>query len=71
MTTQQKQILVKWVVSILTITAATITALFGLSSCNVTRTITSQSQYLQRGDTSIVIQTKTIEVYDATKKQQF
>lgn len=71
MTTQQKQTLVKWVISILTITAASLAALFGLSSCNVTRTITSQSQYLQRGDTSIIIQTKTIEVYDATKKQQF
>lgn len=71
MTTQQKQTLVKWVVSILTITAASLAALFGLSSCNVTRTITSQSQYLQHGDTSFIIQTKTIEVYDATKKQSF
>ena len=39
-----------------------------LSSCNVTRTITTQSQYYQRGDTSCVIQTKTIETYDASKK---
>ena len=68
MTTQQKQTLVKWVVSILTITAASLAALFGLQSCNVTRTITTQSQYLQRGDTCITIQTKTIEVYDASKK---
>ncbi len=41
---------------------------FGLTSCNVTRTITTQSQYYQRGDTSCVIQTKTIETYDASKK---
>lgn len=39
-----------------------------LSSCNVTRVITNESQYVQRGDTSIVIQTKTIETYDASKK---
>ena len=39
-----------------------------LSACNVTRTVTTQSQYWQRGDTSVVIQTKTIESYDATKK---
>ena len=39
-----------------------------ISSCNVVRTITNESQYLQKGDTSIVIQTKTIESYDATKK---
>ena len=39
-----------------------------LSSCNVTRTITTQSQYYQRGDTTCTIVTKTIETYDATKK---
>lgn len=39
-----------------------------LGSCNVTRTITNESQYFQRGDTSVVIQTKTIETYDATRK---
>lgn len=38
------------------------------TSCNVTRTITNESQYFQRGDTSVLIQTKTIETYDATKK---
>lgn len=68
MTTKQKQTIIKWIVSILTITAATLATLFGLPSCNVSRTITTQSQYLQRGDTNIVIQTKTIETYDATKK---
>lgn len=39
-----------------------------LPSCNVTRTITNESKYLQRGDTSVVIQTKTIEKYDAKKQ---
>ena len=39
-----------------------------LTSCNVTRTVTTQSEYYQRGDTSVVIQTKTVETYDATKK---
>ena len=37
-------------------------------SCNVTRTITTESRYIQRNDTSIVIQSKTIETYDASKK---
>ena len=41
---------------------------FGLTSCNVTRKVTTQSEYVQRGDTSVVIMTKTIESYDATKK---
>lgn len=40
----------------------------GLQSCNVTRTITNESSYLQRGDTNVVIHTKTIETYDASKK---
>ena len=39
-----------------------------MSSCNVTRTITTQSQYYQTGDTTCTIVTKTIETYDATKK---
>lgn len=43
-------------------------AALGLNSCNVTRVITNESSYLQRGDTSVVIHTKTIETYDATKK---
>ena len=38
------------------------------ASCNVTRTVTTQSEFYQRGDTSVVIQTKTVETYDATKK---
>ena len=39
-----------------------------MASCNVTRTITNESQYYQRGDTSVVIQTKTVETYDASKR---
>lgn len=39
-----------------------------MTGCNLTRTITNESQYFQRGDTSVVIQTRTIETYDATKK---
>ena len=50
---------------------AALTALcvsLGLSSCNVTRVITNESSYVQRGDTNVVIHTKTIETYDASKK---
>ena len=55
----------------ITIIIAVLTALgaaFGLSSCNVTRTVTTKSEYWQSGDTSAVIQTRTVETYDATKK---
>lgn len=57
---------------VIAVTIAALTALgttLGLTSCNVTRTITNESQYYQRGDTSVMIQTKTIETYDASKKQ--
>jgi hypothetical protein len=39
-----------------------------LTSCNVTRTVTTTSEYVQKGDTTVVIQSKTIESYDGTKK---
>ena len=39
-----------------------------LASCNVTRTMTTSSEYFQKGDTTVVIQTKTIETYDASRK---
>lgn len=47
-----------------------ITSLLGLSlmSCNVVRTITTESSSVQRGDTSVIIQTKTIESYSAKKQ---
>lgn len=56
---------------IIAVGVAALTALgaaLGLTSCNVTRIITNQSEYYQRGDTSVMIQTKTIETYDASKK---
>ena len=40
----------------------------GLQSCTLSRTMTTTSQCIQRGDTSIVIQTKTVEMYDAQKR---
>lgn len=49
------------------VAALTLVVLFG-SSCNVTRTVTTKSEYFQRGDTSCTIVTKTIESYDASKK---
>ena len=58
----------KIVISVLIAALTALGAAFGLSSCNVTRTITTKSEYWQKGDTSCVIQTKTIESYDGTKK---
>ena len=63
-----RQQIIKIVISVLIAALTALGAAFGLSSCNVTRTITTQSQYYQKGDTTCTILTKTIETYDATKK---
>ena len=63
-----KKQIIKIVISVLIAALTALGAAFGLSSCNVTRTITTQSQYWQKGDSSCVIQTKTIESYDGSKK---
>lgn len=57
----------KAIVGVATALVALLAACLGLSSCNVTRTITTQSSSVQKGDTSIIIQTKTIESYNALK----
>ena len=63
-----KQQIIKIVISVLIAALTALGAAFGLSSCNVTRTVTTKSEYWQKADTSVVIQTKTIETYDASKK---
>jgi len=63
----RKQI-IKIVISVLIAALTALGAAFGLSSCNVTRTITTRSETWQKGDTSVIIQSKTIESYDAVKK---
>ena len=42
-----------------------------LTSCNVTRVVTTQAEYFQKGDTTCTIVTKTVESYDATKKAPY
>ena len=64
-----KKQIIKIVISVLIAALTALGAAFGLSSCNVTRTITTKSEYWQRGDSSAVIQTKTIETYDASQKK--
>ena len=63
-----KKQIIKIIVSVLIAALSALGAAFGLTSCNVTRTVTTKSEYWQKGDTSAVIQTQTVESCDATKK---
>ena len=63
-----RQQIIKIIISVLIAALTALGAAFGLSSCNVTRTVTTKSEYWQKADTSVIIQTKTIETYDASKK---
>ena len=63
-----KKEIIKIVISVLIAAVTALAAGLGLSSCNVTRTVTTRSEAWQRGDTSVVIQTKTVESYDGSRK---
>ena len=63
----QKQRLMKAIKYLALSIATAIAMALGLTSCNVTRTITTESRSLTRGDTAIIIQSKTIESYTAMK----
>lgn len=60
--------ILKIIVQVLIAALTALVTSLGLTSCNVSRVITNQSEYYQKGDTSVVIQTKTIETYDAYKR---
>lgn len=55
------------IVGVATALVALLAAILGLTSCNVTRTITTESKSVQKGDTAVIIQSKTIESYNAKK----
>lgn len=63
----QKERLVKAIKYLAVAIATAVAMALGLTSCNVTRTITTESKSLSRGDTAIIIQSKTIESYNAMK----
>ena len=63
----QKQRLVKVIKYLFVSIATAIAMALGMTSCNVTRTITTESRSVTKGDTAIIIQSKTIESYNAKK----
>jgi hypothetical protein len=67
LTEAQKERLVKAMKDLAVAIATAVAMAMGLTSCNVTRTITTESRSLTRGDTAVIIQSKTIESYNAKK----
>ena len=63
-----KRQIAKIIISVLIAALTALGAGFGLTGCNVTRTVTTRSEAWQRGDTSVIIQSKTIESYNAEKR---
>ena len=63
-----KQQIYKMVVTITMAIVTCVAIALGLQSCNVTRTVTTRSEAWQKGDTSVVIQSKTVESYNASRK---
>ena len=63
-----KKEIAKVIISVLIAALTALAAGLVLSSCNVTRTVTTRSEAWQKGDTSVVIQTKTVESYDGSRK---
>lgn len=59
----QKRQFVKMCGTLILATLFTVVVI-ALTSCNVTRTITTTAQTVQKGDTTTVIMTKTIETVD-------
>ena len=63
-----KKEILKVIISVLIAALTALAAGLGLTSCNVTRTVTTRSEAWQRGDTSVVILTRTVESYDGSRK---
>lgn len=57
----------KAIIYLLGAIATALGILWGITSCTAVRTITTTAESKQVGDTSIVIQTRTIEQYTGTK----
>lgn len=66
---EKTKFILKVVISVAIAALTALGAALGLTSCNVTRTVTTQSEYFQRGDTTCTIVTKTVESYDARKNK--
>lgn len=66
---EKTKFILKVIVSVAIAALTALAASLGLTSCNVTRKMTTESSFYQRGDTTVNIVTRTTETYDATKNR--
>ncbi len=62
-----KQQIIKLIISVLIAALTALGAAFGLSSCTATRVVSTTASYIQHGDTTTTIMTKTTETYRGEK----
>lgn len=65
---QTKKTLIKAVVAGLIAALGIIATALGMTSCHAVRNVTTTAEHYKKGDTAVIIQTKTVESYTATKK---
>lgn len=57
----------KAIIYLVSAIATALGILWGMTSCTVTRQVTTSAEYFNRGDTVVNIQSKTIETYTGSK----
>ena len=63
-----KEQIYKIVVTVATALVTCLAIAFGLSSCTASRVVSTSASYIQRGDTTTTIVTKTTETYRGEKQ---
>ena len=63
-----KEQIYKIVVTVVTALVTCLAIAFGLSSCTASRVVSTSASYIQRGDTTTTIVTKTTETYRGEKQ---
>ena len=63
-----RQQFIKIVISVLIAALTALGTALGLQSCTATRVVSTSASYVQHGDTTTTIMTKTTETYHGEKK---
>ena len=67
-TIMSKKEIVKIIISVLIAALTALATGMGLSSCTASRVVTTTASYVQHGDTTTTIMTKTTETYRGEKQ---